>query len=165
MGTRHAGAAAGGGKRSRRSGDACTRKWRIWPAAPPSRATQISESEASHRGAAARRDTKPGESLLQLHGEQKQAEEALVHQTESLRKNGDARITHCWNLRYVCATTPSARRRSLQTCHRATGRAEAESASSCRRSSPDCASNAKRSAHKRIRCAIRWRAFARGIPL
>ncbi len=31
--------------------------------------------------------TQAGDNLLQLHGEQKQAEEALVHQTESLRKN------------------------------------------------------------------------------
>src|SRR5262249_6606253 len=32
------------------------------------------------------RASEAGESLLQLHGEQKQAEEALVHQTEALRK-------------------------------------------------------------------------------
>jgi chromosome segregation protein len=50
-----------------------------------SRATQISESEA--RIAALRRSSsEAGESLLRLHGEQKQAEEALVHQAEALRK-------------------------------------------------------------------------------
>jgi chromosome segregation protein len=49
------------------------------------RATQIIESEArveSLRHAA----NQANENLLQLHGEQKQAEEALVHQTESMRK-------------------------------------------------------------------------------
>src|SRR5437899_3107171 len=50
-----------------------------------SRATQIAESEAKievlHRSS-----SEAGESLLRLHGEQKQAEEALVHQTEALRK-------------------------------------------------------------------------------
>jgi chromosome segregation protein len=50
-----------------------------------SRATQIVESEA--RIEALRRSaSEAGESLLRLHGEQKQAEEALVHQTEALRK-------------------------------------------------------------------------------
>jgi chromosome segregation protein len=50
------------------------------------RASQISDSEArmeSLRRAA----TQAGENLLQLHGEQKQAEEALIHQSDSLRKN------------------------------------------------------------------------------
>ena len=50
------------------------------------RACQISDAEArmeSLRRAA----TQAGENLLQLHGEQKQAEEALIHQNESLRKN------------------------------------------------------------------------------
>jgi chromosome segregation protein len=50
------------------------------------RSLQISESEMrmeSLRRAA----TQAGESLLQLHGEQKQAEEALVHQTDSLQRN------------------------------------------------------------------------------
>jgi chromosome segregation protein len=49
------------------------------------RASQISESEArveSLRRAA----TEAGESVLRLHGEQKQAEEALVHQKDSLQK-------------------------------------------------------------------------------
>ena len=49
------------------------------------RASQISEAEArveSLRRAA----TQAGESVLRLHGEQKQAEEALVHQTDSLQK-------------------------------------------------------------------------------
>src|SRR5438552_1676900 len=50
-----------------------------------SRATQISESEAKIE-ALRRSSSEAGESLLRLHGEQKQAEEALVHQTESLRK-------------------------------------------------------------------------------
>src|SRR2546425_790605 len=50
-----------------------------------SRARQITESEA--RIEALRRSaSEAGESLLRLHGEQKQAEEALVHQTEALRK-------------------------------------------------------------------------------
>jgi chromosome segregation protein len=50
-----------------------------------SRASQISESEA--RVEALRRSSAVvGESLLRLHGEQKQAEEALVHQAEALRK-------------------------------------------------------------------------------
>jgi len=49
------------------------------------RATQIAESEG--RIEALRRSaSQAGESLLRLHGEQKQAEEALVHQTEALRK-------------------------------------------------------------------------------
>ena len=49
------------------------------------RASQISESEArvdSLRRAA----TEASESVLRLHGEQKQAEEALVHQTDALQK-------------------------------------------------------------------------------
>src|SRR6266436_2093432 len=50
-----------------------------------SRATQISESEARIEGLR-RSSSEAGESLLRLHGEQKQAEEALVHQTEALRK-------------------------------------------------------------------------------
>jgi chromosome segregation protein len=50
-----------------------------------SRAKQITESEA--RIEALRRSaSEAGESLLRLHGEQKQAEEALVHKTEALRK-------------------------------------------------------------------------------
>ena len=50
-----------------------------------SRATQIADSEA--RIEALRRSaSEAGESLLQLHGEQKQAEEALIHRTEALRK-------------------------------------------------------------------------------
>jgi chromosome segregation protein len=51
-----------------------------------SRVAQITESEArmeSLRRAA----SQAGENLLQLHGEQKQAEEALVHQSDSLRRN------------------------------------------------------------------------------
>jgi chromosome segregation protein len=50
-----------------------------------SRAAQITESEA--RIEALRRSaSEAGESLLRLHGEQKQAEEALVHQSEALHK-------------------------------------------------------------------------------
>src|ERR1700686_5827068 len=43
--------------------------------------------------ALARRATQAGESLLRLHGEQKQAEEALVHQTESMRKQEEREAT------------------------------------------------------------------------
>jgi chromosome segregation protein len=50
-----------------------------------SRATQIAESEARIQ-ALRRSAAEAGESLLRLHGEQKQAEEALVHQAEALRK-------------------------------------------------------------------------------
>ena len=50
-----------------------------------SRATQITESE-SRIEALRRSASEAGESLLRLHGEQKQAEEALVHQAETLRK-------------------------------------------------------------------------------
>jgi chromosome segregation protein len=50
-----------------------------------SRAAQISESEARVE-ALRRSSSEAGESLLRLHGEQKQAEEALVHQAEALRK-------------------------------------------------------------------------------
>ncbi len=50
-----------------------------------SRAAQIAESEA--RIEALRHSaSEAGKSLLRLHGDQKQAEEALVHQTEALRK-------------------------------------------------------------------------------
>jgi chromosome segregation protein len=50
-----------------------------------SRSTQIVESEARIE-ALRRSSSEAGESLLRLHGEQKQAEEALVHQAEALRK-------------------------------------------------------------------------------
>ncbi|MGB2625762.1 MAG: chromosome segregation protein SMC [Candidatus Acidiferrum sp.] len=50
------------------------------------RASQISESE-SRMESLRRAATQAGESLLQLHGEQKQAEEALVHQGDALRRN------------------------------------------------------------------------------
>jgi len=50
-----------------------------------SRAAQISESETRIE-ALRRSSSEAGESLLRLHGEQKQAEEALVHQAEALRK-------------------------------------------------------------------------------
>jgi chromosome segregation protein len=50
-----------------------------------SRATQISVSEARIE-ALRRSSSEAGENLLRLHGEQKQAEEALVHQAEALRK-------------------------------------------------------------------------------
>ena len=50
-----------------------------------SRATQITESEARME-ALRRAATEASESVLRLHGEQKQAEEALVHQRESLQK-------------------------------------------------------------------------------
>jgi len=49
------------------------------------RASQITESEARME-ALRRAATQAGESVLRLHGEQKQAEEALVHQKESLQK-------------------------------------------------------------------------------
>ena len=50
-----------------------------------SRSSQIAEAEG--RIEALRRSaSEAGESLLRLHGEQKQAEEALVHQTETLRR-------------------------------------------------------------------------------
>jgi len=56
------------------------------------RAAQISEAEA--RVDALRRvATQAGESLLRLHGEHKQAEEALVHQTESMRKQEEREAT------------------------------------------------------------------------
>jgi chromosome segregation protein len=50
-----------------------------------SRAAQIAESEA-RIDALRRSSSEAGESLLRLHGEQKQAEEALVHQSEALRR-------------------------------------------------------------------------------
>jgi chromosome segregation protein len=50
-----------------------------------SRASQIAASE-SRIEALRRSASEAGESLLRLHGEQKQAEEALVHQAEALRK-------------------------------------------------------------------------------
>jgi chromosome segregation protein len=50
-----------------------------------SRAKQISESEARIE-ALRRSSAEAGESLLRLHGDQKQSEEALVHQAEALRK-------------------------------------------------------------------------------
>src|SRR5947199_6424816 len=50
-----------------------------------SRMAQISQSEARIE-ALRKTASEAGESLLRLHGEQKQAEEALVHQTEALRK-------------------------------------------------------------------------------
>jgi len=56
------------------------------------RAAQISESEA-RMDALRRAATQAGESLLRLHGEQKQAEEALVHQTESMRKQEEREAT------------------------------------------------------------------------
>ncbi len=49
------------------------------------RSTQIAESEARVE-ALRRAATQANDSLLWLHGEQKQAEEALVHQSEALRK-------------------------------------------------------------------------------
>ena len=48
-----------------------------------------SRLRGAHRSAAARRRRRPGESLLRLHGEQKQAEEALVHQAAALQQTGD----------------------------------------------------------------------------
>ena len=50
-----------------------------------SRAARISEAEARLE-ALKRVATEANENVLRLHGEQKQAEESLVHQTESLRK-------------------------------------------------------------------------------
>jgi len=50
-----------------------------------SRASQIAESETRIQ-ALRRSASEAGDSLLRLHGEQKQAEEALVHQAEALRK-------------------------------------------------------------------------------
>ena len=49
------------------------------------RTVQIAEAEARVE-ALRRAATEASESVLRLHGEQKQAEEALVHQTESMRK-------------------------------------------------------------------------------
>jgi chromosome segregation protein len=49
------------------------------------RATQITESETRMEGLR-RATTEASDSILRLHGEQKQAEEALVHQKESLQK-------------------------------------------------------------------------------
>jgi len=49
------------------------------------RTVQIAEAEARVE-ALRRAATEAGESVLRLHGEQKQAEEALVHQSESMRK-------------------------------------------------------------------------------
>src|SRR5260370_32527026 len=50
-----------------------------------SRLAQISESETRIE-ALRKTASEAGESLLRLHGEQKQAEEALVHQGEALRR-------------------------------------------------------------------------------
>ena len=50
------------------------------------RVAEISESETRIE-ALRRAASQAGESLLRLHGEQKQAEEALVHQSEALRKS------------------------------------------------------------------------------
>jgi len=50
------------------------------------RMTEISESETRIE-ALRKAASQAGESLLRLHGEQKQAEEALVHQSEALRKS------------------------------------------------------------------------------
>jgi chromosome segregation protein len=55
------------------------------------RATQIAEAE-TRMEALRRAATEAGDSLLRLHGEQKQAEEALVHQSEAMRKQ-EARET------------------------------------------------------------------------
>ncbi len=55
------------------------------------RASQISDSE-KRMESLRRTATEAGENLLQLHGDQKQAEEALIHQSDSLRKN-EARET------------------------------------------------------------------------
>ncbi len=49
------------------------------------RAAQISDAEARME-VLRRAATEAGDSLLRMHGEQKQAEEALVHQTDALRK-------------------------------------------------------------------------------
>jgi len=49
------------------------------------RSSQISEAEARMQ-ALRHAATEAGDSLLRLHGEQKQAEEALLHQTEALRR-------------------------------------------------------------------------------
>ncbi len=49
------------------------------------RASQIAESE-TRMEALRRAASEAGESVLRLHGEQKQAEEALVHQNDSLQK-------------------------------------------------------------------------------
>ena len=49
------------------------------------RAAQIAEAEARVE-VLRRAASEAGENVLRLHGEQKQAEEALVHQTESMRK-------------------------------------------------------------------------------
>ena len=49
------------------------------------RASQIAESE-TRMEALRRAASEAGESVLRLHGEQKQAEEALVHQKDSLQK-------------------------------------------------------------------------------
>ena len=56
------------------------------------RTAQISEAEA-RLDALRRVATQAGESLLRLHGEQKQAEEALVHQTGSMRKQEEREAT------------------------------------------------------------------------
>jgi chromosome segregation protein len=56
------------------------------------RAAQISEAEA-RMDALRRVATQAAESLLRLHGEQKQAEEALVHQTGSMRKQEERETT------------------------------------------------------------------------
>jgi len=56
------------------------------------RAAQISEAEA-RTDALRHVATQAGESLLRLHGEQKQAEEALVHQTDSMRKQEEREAT------------------------------------------------------------------------
>ena len=50
------------------------------------RATQITRIRSAHGSICAGPRREAGESLLRLHGEQKQAEEALVHQSESLQK-------------------------------------------------------------------------------
>jgi chromosome segregation protein len=50
------------------------------------RVTEISESETRIE-ALRKAASQAGESLLRLHGEQKQAEEALLHQSEALRKS------------------------------------------------------------------------------
>ena len=75
------------------------------------RASQIHESEV-RIDALRQCASEASESLLRLHGEQKQAEEALVHQAAALQKLETTEGVAAGDRRCTCATTPTRRRSS-----------------------------------------------------
>ena len=123
------------------------------------RTTQIAESEARVE-ALRRAATQANDSLLWLHGEQKQAEEALVHQSEALRKL-EEREGSLLETSITCARRRRPRCPGLAKRHEPTGILQRQSAEVQARMAELPPKERRDAASARTHCATPWAGCAR----